>query len=168
MEHHQPATARGGAANALTLLPLSGHNGRGHTCCWLAPVAFDPSRTSGVASSAAKVSGAPISGEPVRAILLTGLYFAATLKRMGEVSLSAILPFIRKAGIVFDDRVTQIIGEAFDTACKELHDKGQPAIVYEIIAKRIIDSAKNGERDLVRLRNAGLAGLGLDDDKEAS
>jgi hypothetical protein len=87
---------------------------------------------------------------------------------MGEVSLSAILPFIRKAGIVFDDRVTQIIGEAFDTACKELHDKGQPAIVYEIIAKRIIDSAKNGERDLVRLRNAGLAGLGLDDDKEAS
>src|SRR5258708_23156958 len=85
MEHHQPATARGGAANALTLLPLSGHNGRGHTCCWLAPVAFDPSRTSGVASSAAKVSGAPISGEPVRAILLTGLYFAATLKRMAKL-----------------------------------------------------------------------------------
>jgi hypothetical protein len=32
------------------------------------------------------------------------------------------------------------------------HDKGQPTIVYEVIAKRIIDAAKNGERDPVRLR----------------
>jgi hypothetical protein len=36
---------------------------------------------------------------------------------------------IRKAGTVFDDRVTQILGEAFDDACKALHDTGQPAIV---------------------------------------
>jgi hypothetical protein len=41
------------------------------------------------------------------------------------------------------------MGEAFDDACKELHDTGQPPIVYEVIAKRIIDAAKNGERDLV-------------------
>jgi hypothetical protein len=45
---------------------------------------------------------------------------------------------------------------------RELHDKGQPAIVYEVIAKRIIDAAKNGERDPVQLRNIGLAGLGFD------
>ena len=57
---------------------------------------------------------------------------------------------------------------AFDAACKELHDKGQPAIVYEVIAKRIIDAAKNGERDPVQLRNIGLAGLGFDKgDKQA-
>jgi hypothetical protein len=31
-------------------------------------------------------------------------------------------------------------------------------------ARRIIDAAKNGERDLVRLRYAGLAALGLDND----
>jgi hypothetical protein len=77
---------------------------------------------------------------------------------------ASILPFIRKAGAVFDDRVTQLMGEAFDNACKELHDTGQPAIVYEVIAKRIIDAAKAGERDPVRLRNAGLSALGFNDD----
>jgi hypothetical protein len=80
---------------------------------------------------------------------------------------ASILPFIRKAGTVFDDRVTEIMGEAFDSACKELHDTGQPPIVYEVIAKRIIDGTRNGERDPVRLRNLGLAALGLkDDDKQ--
>ncbi len=79
--------------------------------------------------------------------------------------MASILLFIRKAGTVFDDQATQIIGEAFDSACKELHDTGQLSIVYA----RIIDAAKAGERDLVRLRNAGLMALGFDDDdKEAS
>jgi hypothetical protein len=74
---------------------------------------------------------------------------------------ASILPFVRKAGTVFDDHATGIMGEAFDAACRELHDKGQPTIVYEVIARRIIDAARNGERDPVRLRNLGLAGLGL-------
>jgi hypothetical protein len=78
---------------------------------------------------------------------------------------ASILPFIRKAGAVFDDRVTQVMGEAFDSAC---HDTGQPPIVYEVIAKRIIDAAKVGERDLVRLRNAGLTALGFNDDDKAA
>ena len=83
--------------------------------------------------------------------------------------MASILRFIRKTGTVFDDRITKIMGEAFDSACKELNDAGQPAIVYEVIAKRIIDGAKNGERDPVRLRNAALAALGFDgDDKHAS
>ena len=87
----------------------------------------------------------------------------------GKSAVVLILPFIRKAGAVFDDYATEIMGEAFDAACKELHDKGQPAIVYEVIARRIVDAAKNGERDPVRLRNVGLAALGLDDEgKEAS
>jgi hypothetical protein len=86
-----------------------------------------------------------------------------------EIDVASILPFIRKAGIVFDDRVTQVIGEAFDNACTHLRDTGQPTIVYEVIATRIIDAARNGERDLVRLRNAGLTALGLErDDKQAS
>jgi hypothetical protein len=76
-----------------------------------------------------------------------------------------ILPFVRKAGTVFNDNATKAMGEAFDSACKELHDKGQPEIVYEVIARRIIDAARNGERDAVRLRNAGLAALGLGEDK---
>ena len=76
--------------------------------------------------------------------------------------MASILPFILKDGNVFDDRMTRIIGDAFDGACSELRDAGQPAIVYEVIAKRIIDAAKNGERDPVQLRNVGLAGLGFD------
>ena len=83
--------------------------------------------------------------------------------------MASILPFIRKTDAVFDDRVTKMIGDAFDDACKELHDVGQPSVVLELIAKRIIDAAKNGERDPLRLRIAGLAALGLDlDDKQAS
>ena len=40
------------------------------------------------------------------------------------------------------------MGEAFDNACSQLHDRGQPAIVYEVIAKRIIDAAEAGETHL--------------------
>jgi hypothetical protein len=47
------------------------------------------------------------------------------------------------------------------------HDKGQPSIVYEVIAKRIIEAFKRGERDIDRLRKAGLAALGTRDDKQA-
>ena len=82
--------------------------------------------------------------------------------------MASILPFIRKAGTVFDDRVTEIMGEAFDSACKELHDRVQPPIVYEVIAKRIMDAVRGGEHDVMRLRNVGLAALGLQNgDKEA-
>ena len=74
--------------------------------------------------------------------------------------MGSILPFIRRTGVVFDDSVTQIIGEAYDTACQELRDAERPPIAYEIIAKRIIDVARSGERDPVRLRKSGLAALG--------
>jgi hypothetical protein len=52
------------------------------------------------------------------------------------------------------------MGEAFDAACNELHDTGQPAIVQEIMAKRIIAAARTGERDVTRLRDIALAALG--------
>lgn len=81
----------------------------------------------------------------------------------------SILPFIGKEGTAFDDYATGVMGEAFDSARKELHDTGQPEIVYEVIARRIIDEAKKGERDPVRLRNAALAGLRIGrDDEQAS
>jgi hypothetical protein len=74
-----------------------------------------------------------------------------------------ILPFIRAAAD-FDDETTRLLGEAFDAARAALRDKGQPEIVYEIIAKRIIEAAKNGERDPTRLRDVGLAALGYKKD----
>ncbi len=75
--------------------------------------------------------------------------------------MASILPFVRNK-LDFDDEATRVMGEAFDAACKDLHDTGQPALVREIIASRIIEAAKKGERDPVGLRNAGLAALGYD------
>jgi hypothetical protein len=77
--------------------------------------------------------------------------------------MASILPFVRKSGAAFDDDVTALLGEAFDAACRELHDKGQPPIVHELIATRIIEAAKKGERDPGKLRDAGLSALGLKD-----
>jgi hypothetical protein len=50
--------------------------------------------------------------------------------------------------------------KAFDAARASLQDRAQLKIVYEIIARRIIEAAKKGERDRDRLRDAGLAALG--------
>ena len=80
---------------------------------------------------------------------------------MGAVTVASILPFIRSRSD-FDDRLTRILGDAFAGACKGLHNSGQPAVVYEVIARRIIDAAEKGERDPVRLRDIGLAALPRD------
>ncbi len=60
----------------------------------------------------------------------------------------------------FDDVTTHVLGEAFDAVCRDLHDTGQPAIVREVIAKRIIRAAQQGERDPAKLRDVGLEALG--------
>ena len=52
----------------------------------------------------------------------------------------------------FDDHATRVMGEAFDAARIKLHSSGQPQIVFETIAARIIAAASKGERDPVRLR----------------
>jgi hypothetical protein len=75
--------------------------------------------------------------------------------------MASILPFVRNK-LDFDDEVTRLMGEAFDAACRGLRDTGQPAIVREIIARRIIKAATKGERDPAHLRAAGLAALGYD------
>jgi hypothetical protein len=70
---------------------------------------------------------------------------------------ASILPFIPQN--IFDDAATRIMGKAFDAACKELHDTGQPELVHEVMAKRIIAAARKGERSVARLRDIALAGL---------
>jgi hypothetical protein len=74
-----------------------------------------------------------------------------------EVRVASILLFIPRN--VFDDTTTRIMGQAFDAACKELHDTGQPELVHEVMAKRIIAAAQKGERSVPRLRDIALAGL---------
>jgi hypothetical protein len=63
----------------------------------------------------------------------------------------------------FDDAATLVMGEAFDQACKSLRNFGFAITVREIIAKRIIAAAKNGERDPARLCQQALIPFGIED-----
>jgi hypothetical protein len=65
--------------------------------------------------------------------------------------------FIQSAAVELE--TIAAMSEAFDAACKLLDDTGQPELVLEIIAERIIAAAKLGERDPVRLRKAALPWL---------
>ena len=58
---------------------------------------------------------------------------------------------------VFGPEATAAMGEAFEAACKELHDVGQLQMVRKVIAQRIIAAARRGELDQVRLRTAALS-----------
>ena len=60
----------------------------------------------------------------------------------------------------FEPEAVTVMSQAFDAAWKELSDTGQPQIVLEVIAERIIATASIGERDPVRLREAALRWFG--------
>jgi hypothetical protein len=53
---------------------------------------------------------------------------------------------------IFNPEAIAVMSEAFDRACKELHDVGQPEVVLEVIAERIIDLARTGGRYLGRAK----------------
>ena len=57
----------------------------------------------------------------------------------------------------FDDVTRRAMGAAFVAAWKDLHDDSP--IVRDVIASRIIDAARGGERDPGRLCDYALAGL---------
>lgn len=63
----------------------------------------------------------------------------------------------------FDDAATLAMGEAFDRACKSLRNFGSACTVHQIVAKRIIDAAKNGERGPARLQEQALIPFGIED-----
>src|SRR6266436_6180563 len=69
---------------------------------------------------------------------------------VGEVMAMPIGPFMVPG--VFEPESIAAMGEAFEAACEVLHEAGQPEVVREVIAKRIIAAATTGERDPVRLR----------------
>ena len=62
-----------------------------------------------------------------------------------------------KVSGVFDPEAIAAMSEAFEAACAVLEDAGQPEVVREIIAKRIIAAATTGERDPLRLQAAAFA-----------
>lgn len=68
--------------------------------------------------------------------------------------MGTILSFIPRG--IFDDSQTRVMSEAFDAVCNALHDTGQPEIVHEVIAQRILAATRKGERDPKRLRDSAL------------
>lgn len=69
-----------------------------------------------------------------------------------------ILPFLQVPAAAFDDEATHIIGEAFEAACFLLGNVSD--LARETVAAGIIDAATAGERDPIRLRDAGMSVLG--------
>ena len=65
--------------------------------------------------------------------------------------------------VAFDDTATSAMGEAFDKACKSLRSFGTACTVREIIAKRIVAVATNGERDPARFHQQALLALGIEE-----
>ncbi|HMF21979.1 MAG TPA: hypothetical protein VKG24_07610 [Pseudolabrys sp.] len=72
--------------------------------------------------------------------------------------MGAIIELFRSAA--FDPETVKTLCDAYDKARKSLHDTGQPPIVNEIIAARIIALAKAGERNPDRLCEGALVALG--------
>ena len=68
-----------------------------------------------------------------------------------------VLDLLRLAG--FDLKAVEAICEAYSKTRKSLHDTGDPDLVDEIIALRILSLAKQVERDPDRLRAGALAAL---------
>ena len=73
---------------------------------------------------------------------------------------ATVVPFFRDSA--FDPETTLVMGKAFDRACVALKDYGQPDLIKEIIAKRIVEVAQPGERDPDRLRERALQALGIE------
>jgi hypothetical protein len=49
------------------------------------------------------------------------------------------------------------MGEAFEAACKELHEAGRLPTVRDFIARRIVAAARRGELDPGGLRTAAIS-----------
>jgi len=64
--------------------------------------------------------------------------------------------------VVFDDEATRLMGIAFDRACTSLPQYRGHFAVREIIAKRIVEAAKNGERNPIRLHRLALKSFNIE------
>ena len=74
--------------------------------------------------------------------------------------MASILQFVWIDRSLFDDYVTSVMGEAFDAACAQIQDNNLSDLVREMIAARIVEAAKRGERDPERLCSIAIAALG--------
>lgn len=64
----------------------------------------------------------------------------------------------------FSPELTRSMGDAFERATRSLHDTGQPELIKEVMAKRIIEAARRGVRDPRELCMEALKSLGMKSD----
>jgi hypothetical protein len=64
---------------------------------------------------------------------------------------------------VFDDKAVRAMAAAFEQACRSLRHFAHLDRVRELVAKRIIEAAINGERDPIRLHWQAVMGYNIDD-----
>ena len=62
-------------------------------------------------------------------------------------------------GASFDPETVQAMCAAYDKAKIELRDSGQPDVVREVIARRILKLAQAGERDANRVCAGALSAI---------
>lgn len=72
--------------------------------------------------------------------------------------MSKIVALFERAA--FDPETISVLEDAYEKARRSLHDKGQPALVQEIIAQRIIAAAQTGECNPEKLCETALTALG--------
>jgi hypothetical protein len=68
----------------------------------------------------------------------------------------------------FDDKTILAMALAYDRACGLLRSFGNASTVQEIVAKRIVEVAAQGERDPDRLRDQALEALGIEETPKPS
>ena len=73
--------------------------------------------------------------------------------------MATILPFLKDQS-VFEPETTQAMSIAFDEACQALKLSDKAMRERETVAVRIIEWARRGERDPVRLRERVLRDAG--------
>jgi hypothetical protein len=70
---------------------------------------------------------------------------------------------IQEQGAYFDDRAIAAMIVAYDKTCGSLLPSELHPLVREMIGKRIIEAAKNGERDPEILHQLALKTLGIEE-----
>lgn len=75
--------------------------------------------------------------------------------------MGTIIPFLRKPEAVFDPKDIAAMSMALDDVCKAL--KLDDGAAKEVMASRIIDLARMGERSPTRLRDRVLREAGMAD-----
>ena len=78
--------------------------------------------------------------------------------------MTSIVQFI--SGALFEAADIRLMSDAYNQAIEDVYGFGHPnAIVEGIMATRIINLTKGGERDPIRLRESALAACGFNLDR---